>query len=148
MARSLSVKIPTASLIADIEASIAKIDEEIANYPQAVEEYRKAKNAYNDLVLAKVIEAIKDPKNVGSDSDSIVSVSHSRYGGGVDVRVRTELLGLPEMPTQPEEPNKHQSFGRDWTTRKALLEKNLKVLRMTSQEEVNATTYNTVIDIL
>ena len=148
MARSLSVKIPTASLISDIEKSLAEINEEIARYPQAVEEYRKAKNEYNDLVLAKVIEAIKDPKNIGSDPDSVVSVSHSRYGGGVDVRVRTDLLGLPEAPTQPEEPNRHQSFGRDYTTRKALLEKNLKVLKMTNQEEVSATTYNTVIDLL
>jgi hypothetical protein len=29
-----------------------------------------------------------------------------------------------------------------------LLKKNLKVLKMTNQEEVNASTYNTVIDLL
>lgn len=148
MARSLSVKIPTASLIADIEASLAKIEVEIAEYPQAVEAYRKAKNEYNELVLAKVIEAIKDPKNIGSDPESVVYVSHSRYGGGVDVRVNTHLLGLPEAPEQPREPNQRESFGRDYTTRKDLLTRNLKVLKMTSQEEVSATTYNTVIDLL
>jgi hypothetical protein len=148
MARSLSVKIPTASLIADIEASIAKIEAEVAEYPAKMEEYRKAKAEYNDNLLKAVIKAIQDPKNIGTEYDSVVRVNHSRYGGGVEVSVRSDLLNISEAPTEPTKPNERQSFGRDYTTRKALLEKNLKVLKMTSQEEVSATTYNTVIDLL
>ena len=149
MARSLAVKIPTAALIADIEASIAKIDAEIATYPQDMEAYRKATAEYQELTLKAVIKALGKPENIGTDYDSLVRVEHNRYGrNDVNIIVRTELLGLPEAPVRPTEPNQRESFGRDYTTRKQLLEKNLKVLKMTSQEEVSATTYNTVIDLL
>jgi hypothetical protein len=148
MARSLSVKIPTASLIADIEASIAKIDAQIATYPQDLAEYREARAKHQDLVINAVIEAMKNPENIGTEYESIVRVETGRYGGGVQITVRTDVLGLPAEPVAPAKPDERQTFGREYTTRKALLEKNLKVLKMTSQEEVSATTYNTVIDLL
>lgn len=147
MARSLSVKIPTASLISDIEASIAKIDEDIAEYPAKIEAYRIAKAKHQELVVEKVIEALGKRELIGNEYDSPIRVSND-YGNQVSVRVNVDLLGLPDAPKEPERPNQSQSFGRDYTTRKALLERNLKVLKMTSQEEVSATTYNTVIDLL
>ena len=147
MARSLSVKIPTASLIADIEASLAQIEIDLAEYPAQIEAYRKAKADHQQIVIKAVIEALGKPELIGSEYDSPVRVSNG-YGNSVDVRVNVDLLGLPEAPREPRKPNEHQSFGREYTTRKDLLERNLKVLRMTSQEEVNATTYNTVIDLL
>jgi len=149
MARSLSVKIPTASLIADVEASIAKIEADIANYPADMEAYRVANKAHQDSVLKTVIEALKNPDNIGDTYDSIVCVQQNRYGrNGVEIQVNTDLLGIPSPPESPSNPNAKESFGRDYTTRLDLLKKNLKVLKMTNQEEVNASTYNTVIDLL
>ena len=147
MARSLSVKIPTASLIADIEASLAKIEEDIANYPAQVEAYRNAKAEHQKLVVQRVIEALGKPELIGTEYSSPIRVSND-YGSSVSVRVDTDLLGLPEAPREPKKPNDSEYFGREYTTRKSLLERNLKVLKMTSQEEVSATTYNTVIDLL
>jgi hypothetical protein len=147
MARSLSVKIPTASLIADIEASLAQIEADLAEYPAQVEAYRKAKADHQKLVIKSVIEALGKPELIGNEFNSPIRVSND-YGNSVQVRVDTELLALPEAPREPRKPNEHQSFGREYTTRKSLLERNLKVLKMTSQEEVSATTYNTVIDLL
>ena len=147
MARSLSVKIPTASLIADIEKSLVQIDADIAEYPAKIEKYRLEKAAHEQTVVAEVIKALGNPSLIGTDYNSPIRVEH-RYGNEVMVRVNADLLGLPESPKEPERPNQNQSFGRDYTTRKALLERNLKVLKMTSQEEVSATTYNTVIDLL
>jgi len=147
MARSLSVKIPTASLISDIEASLAKIETEIAEYPAKIAEYRDAKASHEQAVVVEVIKALGNPELIGTDYNSPIRVEH-RYGNEVMVRVNADLLGLPEAPKEPERPNQSQSFGRDYTTRKSLLERNLKVLKMTSQEEVSATTYNTVIDLL
>lgn len=149
MARSLSVKIPTASLIADVEASIAKIEADIANYPADMEAYRVANKAHQETVLQTVIEALKNPDNIGDTYDSIVCVTQNRYGrNGVEIQVNNDLLGIPQPPQSPTNPNQQQSFGRDYTTRLDLLKKNLKVLKMTNQEEVNASTYNTVIDLL
>lgn len=147
MARSLSVKIPTASLIADIENSLAKIENDIAEYPAQIEAYRIAKAQHQELVIEKVIEALGKPELIGNEYNSPIRVSND-YGNSVSVRVNVDLLGLPEAPSEPAKPNDHTYFGREYTTRKSLLERNLKVLKMTSQEEVSATTYNTVIDLL
>ena len=149
MARSLSVKIPTASLIADVEASIAELEDKVATYPKDMEAYRVATKAHQELVLKTVIEALKNPDNIGEDYNSIIRVNQNRYGrNGVEIEVNTDLLGVPKPPESPSNPNQQQSFGRDYTTRLDLLKKNLKVLKMTNQEEVNASTYNTVIDLL
>jgi hypothetical protein len=149
MARSLSVKIPTASLIADVEASIADLEAKIATYPLDMEAYRVANKAHQDLVLNTVIEALKNPDNIGEDYDSIIRVQQNRYGrNSVEITVNTDLLSIPQPPECPTNPNAKESFGRDYTTRLDLLKKNLKVLNMTNQEEVNASTYNTVIDLL
>jgi len=147
MARSLSVKIPTASLIADIEASLAKIEADLAVYPAQMEEYRKAKADHQKAVVEAVIKALGKPELIGNEYDSPIRVSNE-YGNSVRVSVNSDLLGLPEAPKEPSKPNESQHFGREYTTRKSLLERNLKVLKMTSQEEVSATTYNTVIDLL
>ena len=147
MARSLSVKIPTTSLIADIEASLAQIEADLAVYPAQMEEYRNAKVEHQKSVVQAVIKALGKPELIGTEYSSPIRVSND-YGSSVSVRVDTDLLGLPEAPREPRKPNETQHFGRDYTTRKSLLERNLKVLKMTSQEEVSATTYNTVIDLL
>ena len=151
MARSLAVKIPTAVLIADIEATIASIEASIATYPAEMEEYRKADKAHREIVLNAVIEAIRNPDNIGGeyDTNSLVRVSTSRYGGNrVDISVNTDLLALPQAPEAPSNPNDRQHYGREYTTKLDLLKKNLKVLKMTNQEEVNASTYNTVMELL
>lgn len=152
MARSLSVKIPTATLIADVEATIAKIEAEIATYPADVEAYRKASKAHQQIVLNAVIEAIKNPDNIGGeyDQNAVVRVSATnRYSnGGVNIQVNTDLLALPKAPEEPTNPNQRTHYGREYTTKLELLKKNLKVLKMTNQEEVNASTYNTVMELL
>ena len=147
MARSLSVKIPTASLIADIEASLAQIEADIKNYPLHLEAYREKKAAHQDKVVMAVIQALGNPLNIGTERGSVVHVEY-RYNNIVSISVNSDALGLPEPPTEPKKPNEKEYYGRDYVSRKELLERNLKVLKMTNQEEVSASTYNTVIDLL
>jgi hypothetical protein len=147
MARSLSVKIPTAALIKDIEASLAKIEADIKNYPLHLEAYREEKAAHQEKVVLAVIQALGNPLNIGTDFGSVVRIEY-RYNNQVSVTVNSDLLGLPEAPSEPKKPNEKEYYGRDYVSRKELLERNLKVLKMTSQEEVSASTYNTVIDLL
>ena len=149
MARSLSVKIPTATLITDVEETIARIEAEIATYPADMEAYRKADKAHQEVILKAVVEAIKDPDNVGGeyDGNALVRVGTNSYGR-VSISVNTDLLALPKAPEQPTNPNERSHYGREYTTKLDLLKKNLKVLKMTNQEEVNASTYNTVMELL
>lgn len=148
MARTLSVKIPTSSLIADIEASIAKIDADVANYSEAVKVYKEEVKAYEAEVLTKAKEALSNPENIGTDSSSPVRLTSSYRYNSIAVEFDTDALGFPEKPKEPVRPNQKESFGREYTTRKEILERNLRILKMTSQEEVSASSYSSVIDLI
>lgn len=148
MARSISVKIPTANLIATIEAKIAEIDEAIASYPARREQFEKELESYKSEVAKAVSDFLKsNAEKIGYDFDSVVRIS-SNYSGRLELTFDQEALAFPKRPTEPERPNVDRWYGRDHANQKSLLEKNLKILRMTSQEEVSASTYGAVMDIL
>ena len=149
MARNISVKVPTALLIEQIENRIAQIDKDIAEYPAKREQFEKDLEAYRKDFAKFVGEYLaNNAKKIGYEHNSVIRVSDS-YRGRVEVTFDpSAIAGFPERPKEPEAPNQNQSFGREWTTRKSLLEKNLRILKMTSQEEVNASTYGAIMEII
>jgi hypothetical protein len=154
MARSISVKIPTSMLIQQIEERIAEIDKEIAEYPAKREAYEKAEEAYKQNVANFVAAYLgENLDKIGYGYDDIIRIGtgytpHRGYSK-VEISFDTDaIVGFPKRPEAPEKPNQRESFGRDYATRKELLEKNLKILKMTSQEEVSASTYGAVMEIL
>ena len=148
MARTMSVKIPVASLIADIEASIAKIDEAVENYSAEATAYRDEMAKYDKALIAKAIEALSNPDNIGTEHNSPIRIQRNSYRNDVSVEFDPEALGFPEKPTEPIKPNDKTYFGREYITRKELLERNLRILKMTTQEEVSASSYSAVIDLI
>jgi len=147
MARTISVKVPVATLISDIESAIEKIDEAVKTYATDVAKYKADRIKYEELTVKAVIKALSNKDLFGTNYDSTVRVG-STYGNRIEVSVDKAILGLPDAPVQPSEPNQRESFGREYTTRKAVLERNLKILKMTSQEEVNASTYGSILELL
>ena len=148
MARTLSVKIPTAKLIADVEASIAKIDQDIAEYGNKRKQYEADLKQYEKDIIAHAIKALQDPSNIGTSHDSLVRISLGYSRNSISVDFDSEALGFPQKPQEPKRPNEKEYFGRDYVTRKEILERNLRVLRMTTQEEVSASSYSAVIDLI
>ena len=148
MARTLSVKIPTSKLIADVEASISKIDEAVANYAEAQKAYKEAVKQYEADLVTHALKALSDPSNIGTEYDSLVRITTNHYRSGVAVEFDSDALGFPKRPEAPINPNEKTYFGREYVTRKELLEKNLRILKMTSQEEVSASSYSAVIDLI
>jgi hypothetical protein len=148
MAKSLSVKIPTALLITEVQSQIAKLESDIDSYAEKRKQYESDLKKWQSDILTHAIKALSDPNNIGTDSDSLISVSYNNYRSGVGVEFDSEALGFPKRPEEPTRPNQKEYFGRDYTTRLDLLKKNLKVLKMTSQEEVSASTYNSVMELL
>jgi hypothetical protein len=146
MTRALSVKVPTSSLIALLEDKIAEIKTAIANYPSAKEQYKADLKAYKRSVLDLAIAKITSNPEVLFDKDSI-GVDTS-YRGDLQITLDKELFELPPIPQQPSDPNAKEWIGKDHTTKLSLLEKTLAVLKMTTQEEVNASTYNSVMELL
>ncbi len=151
MARSLAVKIPTATLIADIENTIAEIEEQVATYPALRQQYEADVKKYEEDCVKYAINLLTNKSNlIGDTYDSLIRVSFGGgyRGGNITVGFDTDALGCPVRPEMPTNPNEKNSYGREYTTRLDLLKKNLKVLKMTNQEEVNASTYNTVMELL
>ena len=148
MARTMSVKIPVSSLIADIEKSIAKIDEAVESYANEYKKYKDEMVEYEKTFIAKAIEALSNPDNFGSDHNALVRISRNNYRNDVDVSFEVEALGFPEKPVEPTKPNQKEWFGREHQTRKEILQRNLKVLRMTTQEEVSASSYSSVMELI
>ena len=154
MARSISVKVPTSLLVQQIEERIAQIDAEVAEYPAKREAFEKAEEAYKAEVANFVADYLsKNLKKIGFGYEDIIRIN-TGYGyrgatGKVELTFDTDaIVDFPKRPEAPEKPNQKESFGRDYTTRKSLLEKNLKILKMTTQEEVSASTYGAVMEIL
>ena len=151
MARTLSVKIPTATLIADVEATIAKIDADIEAYPEKIKQYEADLLAYKSEVTKFATDYItNNADKIGFEYDSTIRLVQNHYSQNkfeieLDISV---IAGFPKKPVKPEQPNTNQHFGREYTNRKAILEKNLRILKMTSQEEVNASSYSSVIDLI
>ena len=155
MARSISVKVPTSMLIQQIEDRIAQIDADIEAYPAKREAYEKAEEAYKAQVANFVAAYLSENLDkIGYNYDDTIRLSTPFGGyrgqtGKVEIIFDTDaIVGFPTRPEAPEKPNQRESFGRDYTTRKELLEKNLRILKMTSQEEVSASTYGAVMEIL
>jgi hypothetical protein len=155
MARSISVKVPTALLIQQIEERIAQIDAEIEEYPAKREAFEKAEEEYKSQ-LANFVAAYlgENLDRIGFGYEDIIRINTGYggfrgNGGKVELTFDTDaIVGFPKRPEAPSAPNQKESFGREYVTRKELLEKNLRILKMTSQEEVNASTYGAIMEII
>ncbi len=148
MARSLAVKVPTASLISLVEEKIATIKAGLATYPAVVKQYEIDSANHKKSLVALTIKALtENPELVGESYDSVIRVSLN-YNGNVDVSLDKNALGFPDAPKKPVSPNERQWYGREHSTPLEMLEKTLRVLKLTAQEEVNASTYSSVMDLL
>ena len=151
MARNISVKIPTSTLIAQIEGAIAQIDEATANYPALMEKYERDSELYKTKVAEFISDYLsKNASKVGYDFDSVIRVAQTPYSiNRFELSFQTESIpNFPEKPVHPERPDNKTYYGREYTTKRDILERNLKILRMTSQEEVSASTYGAIMEIL
>ena len=154
MAKSLSVKIPTQLLIEEIEKNIATIEAEIATYDERVAQYEKDQELFTEAVIKYGINAVAtNPNDVryGDYQGRLQSVPVSAsvdYCGNVIISVKVDKDLLPNQPKKPDNPNEKSYYGREYVTKLDLLKRNLKVLKMTNQDTVSASTYNSVMELL
>jgi hypothetical protein len=149
MARSLSVKVPTAAVIAQIEQAIAKIDADVASYPADYEKYEADLANYKSEVAKAIIDYVsKNVDKIGYEFGDLIRIS-TNYNGRLELTFDSDkIVGFPVKPTEPKKPNQSEWYGNKHINRKEVLEQNLKVLRMTTQEEISASSYSSVIDLI
>jgi hypothetical protein len=150
MARAISVKIPTAKVIEMIESKIAEINNDIATYPARKAQYLLDREAYTKAVVARLGEAIaKRGAELLSneDYDNSVRVS-TNYQNRVELTIGKEILDGLEKPEEPTDPEPKGYYGRNYGSKKAELEKTLTLLRMSEQETITSSAYNSVLELL
>ena len=149
MARALSVKVPTAAVISQIEEAIAKIDAAVASYAGDVEKYNLELDIYKQEVALAIIKFVGENANkIGYDHNSDIRIS-TNYNGRLELNFDSDkIVGFPVRPVEPKKPNQSEWYGNKHINRKEVLEQNLRILRMTTQEEINASTYSAVIDLI
>ena len=150
MARAISVKIPTHKVIEMIENKIAEIDSDIATYPARKAQYKIDLEAYTNAVVERVGKALTERGSellTTEDYDSKVSVS-TNYNNRVELTIGKDLLGGLEKPTEPTDPEPKGYYGQRYGSKKAELEKTLTLLRMSEQETITSSAYNSVLELL
>lgn len=148
MARAISVKVPTTAVISQIESAIRDIDDKIASYPADFHKYELEMEIYKNEVATAIIKFVGENTNkIGYDFQSEIRISQGHSGITLSFD-NDKVVGFPVKPTEPKKPNQSEWIGNKHLNRKEVLEQNLRILRMTTQEEINASTYSAVIDLL
>ena len=150
MARAISVKIPTAKVIEMIEQKIAEITDEIATYPARKAQFQADNEAYTKAVIARIGEAIAKRGSellTNEDYDNSVRVN-TNYQNRVELTIGKEILDGLVKPIQPTEPEPKNYYGRSYTTKREELEKTLRLLKMSEQETITSSAYNSVLELL
>ena len=139
MSKSLSVKVETKKVIAALEATLAKKQDAYEKQDEAKAKYDKEVEKYN-LALMKLVK---------SGKGKITSCSkhgwHRSRDGTVTVSAEV-VFPKTAMPVEPNEPNDIHEF-----THKREVEEiqgAVRILKMSDQEYVNASTMKSVSQYL
>lgn len=137
MARAISVKVATPKVIKALETKLAKIKADKANqqaneakFDKAMEKWRKD---VAKLCVAQISKAI--------DLNACL-----RYNGDVNVS-----FGLPKGTIElPTEPQRDFEVLHDWKYNEIVeeIENAIRILKMTDEETVNASTFKSIAQYL
>ena len=145
MARSVSVKIPTSTVIEMVEAKLAEMVKAEKDYPSLLATYNKDIKAYGKALvelISKNANKVVDYSVFDFNSDNLALLKD--YRDSTQIVVGKGLASkLGDKPQKPEEVG-----GWQFNQKKEQLEKTLKLLRLTEQESVTSSTYNSVLDLL
>jgi len=140
MSKSISVKVKVSTLISSLEKALVEREQRFANQEKEQALYEKAKESYN-LAILKLIKS----KGVVTDASRNRWYSSNTKKNTVEFQVTMELpkVALPKEPEHPEAYPDHR-YERETTE----IKQAIRVLKMTEQEYVNASTLKSVSEYL
>ncbi len=140
MSKSISVKVKVSTLISSLEKALKEREQRFANQEKEQALYEKEKEAYN-LAILKLIKS----KGVVTDASRNRWYSSNTKKNTVEFQVTMELpkVALPKEPEHPEAYPDHR-YERETTE----IKQAIRVLKMTEQEYVNASTLKSVSEYL
>lgn len=137
----LAVKIKTSTLIEALEKALAEREKRWANQEKAEAEFQKEMEAYNQALL----KLVKSGKGKITDASEGYSFRHNKKSKVQDFNVTVEIPKnlVPKMPEQAETYREYE-----YKNETKEISSSIRVLKMTDQEYVSASTYKSVTQYL
>lgn len=139
MARSkaINVKIATTKVIKALETKLAKLQKDKANQKSNEEKYNKAHEKWRKEVGKLALAHINKAENIRANV---------RYNNNLNID-----FDLPAGTFKlPDEPQREFEIIQDWSYREMVeeIENAIRILKMTDEEFVNTSTYNSIAKYL
>ena len=131
--KAINVKIATSKVIKALEAKLAQIKKDKANQKVNEERHAKAMEKYNKEIATLALKVISKATNLSA---------HVRYNGVVNVDFDLPK-GAIDLPTEPE--RDFESLN-EWQYKEMVdeIENAIRILKMTDEEVVSTSTYNSI----
>jgi hypothetical protein len=131
--KSINVKIATTKVIKALENKLAQIKKDKANQKVNEDKYSKAMEKYNKEIAKIALANITKANDLSA---------HTRYNGELNVSF-TIPKGSLDLPAEPEKD--FETF-HDWQYREMVeeIENAIRILKMTDEETVSTSTYNSI----
>ena len=135
--KSINVKIATTKVIKALENKLAQVKKDKANQKDNEAKYEKAHEKWSKDVAKLALTAISKAENLKANL---------RYNGMINVD-----FDLPKGAIDlPKEPEKDYETLHDWQYREIVeeIENAIRILKMTDEEVVSTSTYNSIAKYL
>jgi len=142
MSKSLSVKVKVSALIKALETALAEREKRYATQEAEQAKYEKAVEAFN-LAVLRAIKAGKGDIEEVSKNYWFDRQKKKKGKSSFSVTVLLPTSVIPDEPEAPRDYSEHQ-----YKREKDDITQAIRVLKMTDQEYVNASTYKSVAEYL
>lgn len=131
--KSINVKIATSKVIKALENKLAKVKTDKANQKVNEEKFSRATQAWTKEVAKLALTSISKAEDLSA---------HVRYDG----RVNVDFYLSKGAIKLPDEPQRDFDSINDWQYKEIIdeIENAIRILKMTDEEVVNTSTYNSI----
>ena len=135
--KAINVKIATTKVIKALETKLVQLQKDKANQKANEEKYKKALEKYNKEIAKLAVAQIAKAQNLRVNT---------RYNGAVNV----DFDLPPGTITVPDEPQRDYEIIADYQYREMIEEitNGIRILKMTDEEVVSTSTYNSIAKYL
>ena len=131
--KSINVKIATSKVIKALENKLVQLKKDKANQKVNEDKFSKAQDKYNKEIAKIALANISKAEELSAST---------RYNGKIYVSFEIPKGSL-DLPTEPEKD--FESF-HDWQYKEMVeeIENAIRILKMTDEETVSTSTYNSI----
>ena len=133
--KAISVKIPTARVIKALETKLAELEKNYANQETNEAKFQKAYEKWNKDLGKFAMDKFSKAQNIRTNYRS--------WNGTLNVDFDIAGLSPSDLPVEPQR-DFEQIHKHTYNEQKEEMANAIRILKMTDEEVVNASTYNAV----